>query len=275
MSPHARWRLRYSKLGKLRFVGHRDVARLWERALRAAQVPVALSAGFTPRPRMSFGLALPTGAESRAEYLDVIVDRTRLAADVSLDEVWLLDRVAPVLPPGLTLDAAIAVDVGAASLQESVVASTWELTLQTVPGFTGEAQLMTAVERVLAADEVPLARERKGVTSVDDVRSSIERLSPRFQQGGIEMTAVLATQGRALRPAELVRALLPECDPFEVLVRVLRTHQWIEDDGARRELQPAAGAHASARGGTTWTAPIPPPGHSPNAATPSPQLTTT
>ena len=275
MSAHSRWRLRYSKLGKLRFVGHRDVARLWERALRAAQVPVALSGGFTPRPRLSFGLALPTGAESRAEYLDVIVDGTRLVGSTHLDEVWLLERVAPVLPPGLTIDAAMAVDLGAPSLQEVVVATTWELTLQQTTGLTDASQLEVAVERVLAADEVPLTRERKGVTSIDDVRASIEQLSPRFQQGGLHLTAVLATEGRALRPAELVRALLPECDPFEVLVRVLRTHQWIEDDGARRALQPAAGALASARGGTTWTAPIPPPGHSPSAATSAPQLTTT
>ena len=43
-------RLRYSKLGKVRFTSHRDTARVWERAMRRAGVPVATSAGFTPRP---------------------------------------------------------------------------------------------------------------------------------------------------------------------------------------------------------------------------------
>ena len=59
--------LRYSKLGKVRFTSHRDGARLWERALRKADVPIAMSVGFTPRPKLSFGLALPTSAESLAE----------------------------------------------------------------------------------------------------------------------------------------------------------------------------------------------------------------
>ena len=66
-------RLRYAKRGKVRFTSHRDTARIWERAMRRAGVPVATSAGFTPRPRLSFGLALPTGAESVAEYLDAEV----------------------------------------------------------------------------------------------------------------------------------------------------------------------------------------------------------
>ena len=66
-----RIRVRFTKLGRVRWTSHRDVARMWERALRRAQVPIAYTAGFTPRPQLSFGLALPTGCESLAEYLDV------------------------------------------------------------------------------------------------------------------------------------------------------------------------------------------------------------
>src|SRR5688572_20982208 len=72
-------RVRYAKLGKVRFTSHRDTARIWERALRRARIPVVSTSGFTPRPRVSFGLALPTGAESIAEYLDVDVVDGELA----------------------------------------------------------------------------------------------------------------------------------------------------------------------------------------------------
>ena len=65
-------RLKYTKLGKIRWISHRDVARALERALRVAQVPLAFTEGFTPRPRVSFGLALATGHESEAEYLDLV-----------------------------------------------------------------------------------------------------------------------------------------------------------------------------------------------------------
>ncbi|MGZ4693054.1 MAG: TIGR03936 family radical SAM-associated protein, partial [Acidimicrobiales bacterium] len=66
-----RVRFRFSKLGKIRFTSHRDVARLWERALRRAELPVALTEGFSPRPKVHFGLALSTSHESWGEYLDV------------------------------------------------------------------------------------------------------------------------------------------------------------------------------------------------------------
>ena len=64
-------RTRFTKLGRVRWTSHRDVARMWERALRRGRVPVAYTAGFSPRPQLSFGLALPTGCESVAEYLDI------------------------------------------------------------------------------------------------------------------------------------------------------------------------------------------------------------
>ena len=64
-------RLRFVKLGKVRWTSHRDVAHMWERALRRLELPVAYTERFSPRPKLSFGLALSTGHESMAEYLDV------------------------------------------------------------------------------------------------------------------------------------------------------------------------------------------------------------
>ena len=73
-------RLRYTKLGKIRWICHRDVARALERAFRVAQLPLAFTEGFSPRPKVSFGLALSTGHESDAEYVDLV-----FAEDVDLD----------------------------------------------------------------------------------------------------------------------------------------------------------------------------------------------
>ena len=90
-------RLRYAKIGKVRFTSHRDTARIWERALRRAGLPVLTRSGFTPRPRVSFGLALPTGAESIAEYLDLeVVDGAVTETDLG----ELPDRLTDALPIG-------------------------------------------------------------------------------------------------------------------------------------------------------------------------------
>ena len=99
-------RVRYSKVGKVRFVGNLDVTRIWERALRKSAIAVAYSTGFSPRPRLSFGLALPMAAESTAEYLDI-----ELAADIELDQ--LAERLTEAMPTGFD-------EIGRASCRERV-----------------------------------------------------------------------------------------------------------------------------------------------------------
>jgi radical SAM-linked protein len=63
-----RVRIRFAKVGKVRWTSHRDTARMWERAFRRVSLPLVWTNGFSPRPKVSFGLALPTGYESVAEY---------------------------------------------------------------------------------------------------------------------------------------------------------------------------------------------------------------
>ncbi len=231
-------RLRYTKLGKVRFVSHRDGARLWERALRRVALPVAYTEGFTPRPKLSFGLALPTGAESIAEYIDVDLVG---GAEFDPGDHASVDGLSAALPAGMAVLAAAERDPASGSLQDEVTSTTWELT---GPGFTPEL-LESATQRLLDADELLVERERKGRRRVDDVRPLIRDLAP--DDHGTAMVAELATVGRALRPAELAAAAFPDVDPIDV--RVLRTHQWIDHDGERREVLPLpAGVAALDRG---------------------------
>lgn len=68
-----RIRIRLSKLGMLRYISHRDLMRLVERAARRASLPLALTAGFKPHPKMSFGRALPVGETSRSIQVDLFL----------------------------------------------------------------------------------------------------------------------------------------------------------------------------------------------------------
>lgn len=65
-----RYRLIYTKLGLSRFLGHSDLVRLWQMSIRAVELPVLYSKGFTPRPITQFGPVLPLGIESHAEIID-------------------------------------------------------------------------------------------------------------------------------------------------------------------------------------------------------------
>jgi hypothetical protein len=172
-----RVRFRYSKLGKVRWTSHRDMARMWERAFRRTHLPLAYSQGFSPRPKVSFGLALPTGGES----------------------------------------------LGAPSLQHEVTSCAWAVWVADVE----HEELGDLASAAVAAEELFLARERKGHTTTEDVRPGLLACTVE----GDSLRCELATQPRALRPSELLRALRPDLEA--ALIR--RTHQWIERDGARAE----------------------------------------
>ena len=176
MAEARRVRFRFSKTGKVRFTSHRDVARMWERALRRSRLPVALSQGFSPHPLLSFGLALPTGCESRGEYLDARLDEAR-PDEVSFDALPSL--LTPLLPDGVVVQAAGAVALAEGSLQQEVASCDWELE---VFGLSGE-ELQERVEQVLASPSLIVHRERKGRPTEDDVRPAILTLAVTHDDG--------------------------------------------------------------------------------------------
>lgn len=233
-----RARLRFTKTGKLRFLSHRDLARLWERSLRRAGVQVAYSEGFSPRPKLHFGLALSTGHESLGEYLDIdLVDGT------GVEPADLPDLVRATLPAGIEPLVAVPVAPGTDSLQQSVTSCSWEIELIGPDRDTAVA----AVEAALRRDLLPIVVERKGSPVELDARPCIVTLQVADEVRGDHpvLLAELATQPRSLRPAELVRAL----DAGWREGRVLRTHQWTLVDGARREPIPLP--EGGARGALT------------------------
>ena len=224
MSPEdqRRLRLRFTKAGKIRFTSHRDVARMWERALRRSRLPLAYSQGFVPHPLVSFGLALPTGCESLGEYLDVRLGPP-VAGEIPVEE--LPAALTALLPEGIAVEAAALVGDAEGSLQQEVASCDWELEVLGVR----DEELRERVEKVLAAHVLTVRRERKGRQSDDDIRPAIRTLSVTSPNGHIR--AELATHPRGVRPVDLVVALGAPAAPG----RACRTHQWIERDGARFE----------------------------------------
>lgn len=112
----SRLRVCYGKAGRLRFLGHLEVCRALERAIRRAGLPVAHTAGFSPKVRVAYGPALPVGFGGLREYVDVWLDervdeadaKRRLSAGLPTD-MPLHDAtfVAP-RAPSLSADAAVA-----------------------------------------------------------------------------------------------------------------------------------------------------------------------
>ena len=218
-------RIRFSELGKVRFISHRDAARAFDRAFRIEALPIALTEGFSPRPQVSFGLALSVGHESVAEYMDV-----RFAEVIDLDD--LPGRVSAALPEGIEVTGAVHLVDRAPALQESVTAVEWEIEVAPADGAPVAGPTLTdRIDAVLSAAELPVTRTRKGREDTVDVRPAIRHLGLlRSGEVGTVLHAEVATQP-GVRPAELVAVLGEGVRD----VRVLRIAQWIERGEERFE----------------------------------------
>ena len=217
-------RIRFSKHGKVRFTSHRDVARIWERSLRRAGVPVVYSAGFSPRPKIAFGLALPTGYSSDAEYLDVEIDPVWMAG---IDSETLVGALTASLPTGMTALAAAGIASGGPSLQHAVTSCTWRIDAAGADA----REASDAVSRAMDGSELLAQRERKGRLTIDNIRPAVHAVEVQGNiTDGVRLIVELATQPRAARPVELVASLRPPLS----LLRACRLHQWITTDAGER-----------------------------------------
>jgi len=79
--------VRYAKEGLSRWHSHHDWIRFWERAVRRAGLPVRLTEGFNPRPRLVFPHALGVGVASGDEWIEIEMAGARSPA-------WYGERLA-------------------------------------------------------------------------------------------------------------------------------------------------------------------------------------
>jgi radical SAM-linked protein len=94
-SPRYRYRLRFAKTDDLRLVSHHDLMHVFERLMRRAEVPFAVTQGFHPQPKMSFALSLALGVIGRNEVFDLETTR-------DLEPESLLARLNRAAPAGLS-----------------------------------------------------------------------------------------------------------------------------------------------------------------------------
>ncbi len=155
-------RLRYSKTGPMRFSSHRDFQRALERALRSARVPTAFSAGFNPRPKVSYANAAPTGAASLAEYVEIsVIERC--------DPDLVQKALNEALPHGLKITEVV--EAHTPSLVERLVASSWQIEL---PGLD-VADVRDGVDAFLAEQTVTVERLMKAGIRSFDARGAVVR----------------------------------------------------------------------------------------------------
>ena len=192
-----RYRIRFAKTGLLRWISHRDLARLWERLLRRARLELSMTEGFHPKPRIAFPSALALGVESLDEVVEIELTRDMSAAE-------LFRKLTEDDQPGLHIAsvARLPDGFGKAHLSRS------DYTISLV-GDADVADVRSRIDQLASRRQVEL--ERKNKTLTIDVASQILQL--RVTRDSIELS-LAASDSASLRPADVLE--------------LLGVHDWIE-----------------------------------------------
>ena len=138
-------RIKFSKKGPLRFIGHLDIMRYFQKAIRRSDIDIAYSTGFSPHQIMSFAAPLGVGVESEGEYFDIEANSVTTADD-------MMSRLNAQMTEGMVITGMRILPDDAKNAMASVKAASYRLVWK--DGYTPEFDLMKAVEAFRASEEV-------------------------------------------------------------------------------------------------------------------------
>lgn len=207
-----RYRIRFSKTGLLRWISHRDLARLWERMLRRAAFALSMTQGFHPKPRIGFPSALALGVDGLEEVVEI-----EFSEDLPPREV--LQRLEKDQQPGLQI---ISVSkVPKAFKKPQLQKSQYRFTL---PEKAEAGQIQAAIAALLATPTVSVTRKKKSLTF--ETQTQILSLSSTDQF--IELT-LAASEAATLRPQDVLN-LMGFTDWVEQGSHITRTRVVLHQD---------------------------------------------
>jgi radical SAM-linked protein len=201
MPPKMRQRLRitFAKGEPIKYISHLDLMRTWERALRRAQVPLAYSEGFNPRPKISIASALPVGFTGRGEVMDIVLSRRTSPYNFA-------KRLKSHLPQGLEILSVEEVYLSLPSLQSQMRHAEYRVVVESEETLAG---IEKRVEQMLSAQSLPRQRERKGKVTEYDLRPLIDDLWVEgYEEAACVLGMRLQSDSQATgRPDEVLEAM--------------------------------------------------------------------
>ena len=193
-------RIAYTKMEEAKYIGHLDLTRVFERAMRRAGIFPAYSEGFNPHPKISFGSALAVGVEGEREYVDIELQR-----EMELGE--LLGSFQEQLPLGIRLLEGKVIDAGSKALMAVLNAALYRLRLPMALPIQAE-RLNEAVESWLAREHITYTRYSPKGPTEKDIRPWVKYLQGKIHGDEVifEIEIELGNKG-SVRPEEVMQSL--------------------------------------------------------------------
>ncbi len=161
-----RLRIRFRRGEEVKLISHLDIMRLWQRAFHRAEIALAYSEGFNPRPRISLAAPLPLGVTSEAELMDVFCNK-------QVSPHWFTGTVSQQLPSGIEILQVYLIDSSQPSLPAQVRLAEYTVEVETEKE---PADIEAAITGLLSAKHLPWQHQRDNGPPNYDLKALIDEL---------------------------------------------------------------------------------------------------
>lgn len=161
-------RIKFTKEGAMKFIGHLDSMRYFQKAVRRAGLPIAYSGGYSPHMIMSFAAPLGVGTTSLGEYFDMELTETVPTGEITR-------RLNEAMVEGFRVVSARQVEDGKASKAMSLVAAA-DYLVEFREGKEPAVQWKTRIQEFLAQPEILVTKKTKRSEKQVDIRPYIYKM---------------------------------------------------------------------------------------------------
>lgn len=191
-------RVKFRKYGPVRFIGHLDVMRFFQKAIRRAGLDIAYTGGFSPHQIMTFAAPLGVGLESNGEYMDIEVHSLKSSQDA-------VDRLNGASVYGIEILSARVLPEDAGNAMASVAAASY--TVRFREGRAPGIDIAQTLPDFLSKEKISFIKEtKKGIRELD-LRPGIYELK---WDGAAFSMMVDASSAGNIKPGQVIEALLAE-----------------------------------------------------------------
>ena len=215
-------RIKFEKSGCMKFIGHLDIMRYFQKAIRRSGIDIAYSTGFSPHQIMSFAAPLGVGLESTGEYFDIEVNSITNSSDMVLD----LNRA---MADGIRIISIRKLPDNVENAMASVKAARYQIRIR--KGYEVSIDFKTELPNFFAKENIVVEKQTKKSTKELDLKPFIFEWS--YQNDVLELLVDASSSGN-IKPTLVLNAFYKEHNltlgEFDLEITRIEAYGSIEDE---------------------------------------------
>lgn len=231
MNQAIKIRIKFAKYGTMKFIGHLDIMRFFQKAIRRADIDIRYSGGFSPHQIMSFAAPLGVGIESHGEYLDIEVNSMTTTEDMK-------NALNRTMVPGIEIVAVTVLPDTVKNAMASVAAAAYRIAYK--EGSFPIENMEQKLQEFYAKEQILVTKETKKSVLELDLKPGIYELKV---NASLEIYMLVdASSSGNIKPTMVLDAFCDYCnvrlEPYSYQVTRIDTYTNLAKEGKPRKLVP-------------------------------------